>query len=85
MARLTTLLQEGNLLQLREIAHRLKGSGGSYGFDSITSLAGTLEAGLKQEQALEETTRQLRELIDLIRTVEGYSKLAEGTATSANQ
>jgi signal transduction histidine kinase/DNA-binding response OmpR family regulator len=77
VARLAALLQEGDLQQLREVAHRLKGSGGLYGFESITDLAAKLETGLKQQQALEEITKQVDELIQLIRRVEGYSHIAE--------
>jgi CheY-like chemotaxis protein len=83
VARLATLLEEGNLQQLREVAHRLKGSGGLYGFDSITNLAANLETGLKQQQGLEATTNQVNELIQLIRRVEGYSHITERNVTSA--
>ncbi|HEV8293513.1 MAG TPA: Hpt domain-containing protein, partial [Tepidisphaeraceae bacterium] len=80
-----TLLEEGNLQQLREVAHRLKGSGGLYGFDTITHLAANLETGLKQQQALEDTTKQVNELIELIRRVEGYSHITEGNATKSRE
>ncbi len=83
VARLQLLLEQGNLEHLRTTAHRLKGSGGLYGFDSISAAAATLETGLKGEQSLEETRRQLDELIGLIRRVEGYSHIAEKTAALA--
>jgi signal transduction histidine kinase/DNA-binding NarL/FixJ family response regulator len=85
VVRLTSLLHEGDLQQLREIAHRLKGSGGLYGFDSITNLAANLETGLKQEQRIEETTKQVNELIELIRRVEGYSHITERNAITPKQ
>jgi len=75
--RLKSSLQEKNLDHLREVAHRLKGSGGLYGFESITQLAATLETGLKQQQALDATAKQVNELIELIRRVEGYSHISE--------
>src|SRR5258706_36957 len=55
VCRLKSLLEQQNLDHLQKIAHRLKGSGGLYGFDSITNTAAQLEAGLKQQQALEST------------------------------
>ena len=51
-----------------------------YGFDGITDLAGNLETGLNQQQALQDTTKQVNELIELIRRVEGYSHIAESNA-----
>ncbi|HEV8292285.1 MAG TPA: ATP-binding protein, partial [Tepidisphaeraceae bacterium] len=83
--RLKSLLQEGNLENLNETAHRLKGSGGLYGFDSISAAAAALELGLKQQQALAETTRQVNELIELIRRVEGYSHIAENNPVKPNE
>ncbi len=77
--RLNHLLDEGNLADLLKIAHRLKGSAGLYGFMSITALAGNLEIGLEQKQALETTTKQVHGLIELIRSVEGYSHIIESS------
>jgi len=85
VARLSSLLREGDLQQLRELAHRLKGSGGLYGFDSVTDLAAKLEAGLKQQQAIDETAKQVNELIELIRRVEGYSHITEKNLTMSKQ
>ncbi len=79
VTRLKNLLQENDLAHLRDIAHRLKGSGGLYGFESITTTASILEAGLKQQQALETTAQQVGDLIDLLRRVEGYSHISEST------
>jgi len=83
VAKLKNLLEQGNVDHLRETAHRLKGSGGLYGFDSISAAASTLEAGLKAEQALEATSKQVDELVELIRRVEGYSHISEKTASAA--
>jgi signal transduction histidine kinase/CheY-like chemotaxis protein len=81
--RLKTSLHEGNLGHICEIAHRLKGSGGLYGFDSITQLASSLEAAAKDQQSLDAIAIQVNELIDLIRRVEGYSHISEaGSADS---
>ena len=82
VARVNSLLEQGNFDHLGETAHRLKGSGGLYGFDTISAAASALEAGLKEQQALEETKKQVNELIDLIRRVEGYSHITEKTASA---
>ncbi|HEV8377572.1 MAG TPA: ATP-binding protein [Tepidisphaeraceae bacterium] len=82
VARLISLLEQGNFDQLCETAHRLKGSGGLYGFESISVAASTLEAGLKGQQALESTKTQVDELVGLIRRVEGYSHISEKTASA---
>jgi HPt (histidine-containing phosphotransfer) domain-containing protein len=37
------LLADGDLDGIRALAHRMKGSGGSYGFDEITTLGEALE------------------------------------------
>jgi len=83
VARITGLLEQENFDHLREVAHRLRGSGGLYGFDTISAAAGVLEAGLNDQQALEATKKQVDDLIELIRRVEGYSYIAEKTASTA--
>jgi len=47
VAALSTLAAADNIAELRMLAHQLKGAGGTYGFDSITTEAGGLEAQLK--------------------------------------
>jgi len=37
------LLAEGALGEIQSLAHRMKGSGGSYGFDEISEIGETLE------------------------------------------
>jgi HPt (histidine-containing phosphotransfer) domain-containing protein len=38
------LLAEGNLAEIKSLAHRMKGSGGSYGFDEISGIGEDLES-----------------------------------------
>jgi len=39
----------GDLLRIQRIGHRMKGSGGSYGFDVISEIGAALEASLMNE------------------------------------
>lgn len=43
-------LAEGDLVEIRSLGHRMKGSGGSYGFDEISEIGEVLElAALKSD------------------------------------
>ncbi len=46
LATFDAVFQSGNRAELRRLAHQLKGSAGSYGFESATRLAGELEAAI---------------------------------------
>jgi CheY-like chemotaxis protein/HPt (histidine-containing phosphotransfer) domain-containing protein len=52
--------------------HRLKGSGGGHGFAAITELAAAAEQALNEQQPLAEVTARVEQLIQCIRSVEGY-------------
>ena len=62
-------LQQGDQATARRIAHQLKGSGGGYGFDTITALAAPVELALKEGNAAEaaEKLRALRAYLEAIR------------------
>jgi HPt (histidine-containing phosphotransfer) domain-containing protein len=65
---LTSAFQSGDRLQLKSLAHQLKGAAGGYGFPTITSSAAEVEGILKSEQAeLGSVTEKLEELISLCR------------------
>jgi len=57
--------EQSDLRRLRQLAHQLKGSGGSYGFAVLTFAAAELEEGCKA-QALDRIGDALRELSDLV-------------------
>ncbi len=57
-----TALQENNLSQIQMIGHRLKGDGGGYGFDAIS----TIGAALEQAAAREDRPAIRRLTIELI-------------------
>jgi HPt (histidine-containing phosphotransfer) domain-containing protein len=70
--RLSELLAAGQLEELRRATHQLKGSGGGYGFQPITDSAAKAELRIKSSDPLEAITVQVRELIDVIQSVEGF-------------
>lgn len=51
VATLERLWSEGEMNELKTIAHQLKGSSGGYGFPTITEAAATLENSLKNGTA----------------------------------
>ena len=69
---LSTMLRERDLEELRRTVHRLKGSGGGYGFDAITDSAASAEKTIRSTDSLDQITDAVHQLIDLVRHVEGY-------------
>ncbi|MEO2020147.1 MAG: Hpt domain-containing protein [Fuerstiella sp.] len=59
----------GDLNTLRQKAHQLKGSAGSYGFDQLTPSAATLEASIRSEQPLNQIREALNQVIGLCRRI----------------
>jgi signal transduction histidine kinase/DNA-binding NarL/FixJ family response regulator len=79
MAGLNQLLNEQNFSELRRVVHQLKGAGGGYGYDNITQLATEVERALEQKDPLETIQVDVRALIALVRSVEGYQHACELT------
>lgn len=63
VATVEQLLGTKNWDELRRIAHQMKGTAGSYGFQPITILAARLEDGLKQTRPFEDIQRLAADLI----------------------
>ena len=59
----------GDLESLRQKAHQLKGSAGSYGFDQLTAGAAALEASIRDERSLDQICDALNLMIGLCRRV----------------
>src|SRR5262245_54667329 len=55
----------GDRRALRRLAHQLKGSSGSYGFDAVTSFALELEQSILQDRPVLEVQRALADLADI--------------------
>jgi len=67
---LQSALAAGDSEQLKVLAHQLKGSAGSYGFQVITDAAAILEQSLKSETAqLDEIRHDLDTLVALMKRV----------------
>ncbi len=69
---LEKLLAENDITSLRRAVHQIKGSGGGYGFMPLTEVAARAEQRISETESVEAATAQVRDLIDLIKTVEGY-------------
>lgn len=75
--RIVEALDRSEMATVARIAHRLKGEGGSYGFDEITEIGTVLEAAAKAGE-IEKATRFASQLIDYLATVQvTYRETAE--------
>ena len=77
------LVDERDLHSLRREVHKLKGSGGGYGFPEITKVAASAERTLSTTESMDAATKDVNELIRIIRSVEGYDPSGE-TARAEN-
>lgn len=62
-------LAKDDYYSLRRLAHRMKGSGGGYGFDEITAIGAAMEQAAMQESQ-EEIQRQIKLLEDFLDRVD---------------
>lgn len=62
---LEAALQENNLAQIQLIGHRMRGDGGGYGFDAISTIGAALEQASAREDR-DAIRRQIAELIDFL-------------------
>jgi HPt (histidine-containing phosphotransfer) domain-containing protein len=74
---LLALSDTGDLEELGRITHQLKGSGAGYGFPQITQNAARAEAAIKSSTDIHAIKGEVDELIQLIRSVEGYNPSLE--------
>jgi HPt (histidine-containing phosphotransfer) domain-containing protein len=78
--RLFEMLTLGDLDELRQLAHQLKGAAGGYGFPPITERASQLEGQLIDQAPLEQIAITVSELATLVRRVEGFPGQFSATA-----
>jgi signal transduction histidine kinase/DNA-binding response OmpR family regulator len=78
VAKLTSLIEAGQLDALRRVTHQLKGSGGGYGFGRITDLAALAEQSIKAGDGLDRIRQQIQALVTCLRSVQGYQASEEG-------
>ncbi|MBF0539723.1 MAG: Hpt domain-containing protein [Nitrospirae bacterium] len=62
-------LSENDMEKLRVTGHKLKGSGGGYGFDYLTDVGTAIETAAKASDK-QELTRQLQLLADFLEQLE---------------
>jgi HPt (histidine-containing phosphotransfer) domain-containing protein len=74
---ISKLLEECNLGELRRRVHQLKGAGGGYGFNDITSVAASAERNIIEGADIDQVIARVKSLQDLIRSVEGYDAQKE--------
>jgi CheY-like chemotaxis protein len=70
--RLSSLVQERNLDELRRAVHQLKGAGGGYGFNEITDVARVAESGITANEPFEKVAQQIEELTSLLQRIDGF-------------
>jgi CheY-like chemotaxis protein/anti-sigma regulatory factor (Ser/Thr protein kinase) len=85
VAKLSALLRDGNLDDLRRAVHQLKGAGGGYGFPEITETAAVAEQRIRAADSIDAIALKVDALIQTIRRVEGYNAAREpGRASEVN-
>jgi signal transduction histidine kinase/CheY-like chemotaxis protein/HPt (histidine-containing phosphotransfer) domain-containing protein len=84
VARMNDMLEQGNMADLRRAVHQLKGAGGGYGFPVITDQAATAEKLIKASASVEAVTSQVRDLIAVIESIEGYAGATETSNAAEN-
>ena len=68
---LETALQKNSLAQIQIIGHRMKGDGGGYGFDEISTIGAVLEQAAAREDrsAIRRHTDELVDFLARVRVV----------------
>ena len=82
VAELHRLLEQQNLADLRAVLHRLKGTGGLYGFMPITERAASAEQRIRENDPLERIAADVEDLVGIIRCVKSYDPAKERSLTS---
>ncbi|QDT52197.1 Sensory/regulatory protein RpfC [Caulifigura coniformis] len=77
MASLTEQLRRDDLPALQRSLHQLKGAGGGYGFQEITTCAAGAELAIKNQDPLPSIHSEIQSLLTLVRSVEGYETARE--------
>jgi HPt (histidine-containing phosphotransfer) domain-containing protein len=61
-------IRQSDFETIRTLGHRMKGSGGGYGFEAITRIGASLETAAKS-QKMEEVRKHFLELVDFVQRV----------------
>lgn len=71
IAAILSALEQNDFESIRAIGHKMKGSGGGYGFDMITAIGSHLEAAAKNAigRDIREQVDRLRDYLDRVKIV----------------
>jgi CheY-like chemotaxis protein len=83
VSQIQTLLDGGDLENLRKAVHNLKGAGSGYGFAPLSEQSARAEDALRAQQSLDQIRREVDTLLQLIRRVSGYDAGAERGGSGA--
>jgi HPt (histidine-containing phosphotransfer) domain-containing protein len=84
VAALVRLRRKTDLDQLKDALHQLKGCGGLYGFPAITDSAERAETRIEEDEPLDAVRQSVNELVQLVRSVEGYDASREQLPPQVN-
>ena len=76
IAALQSMCDAADLRPLQRAAHQLRGTGGGYGFDDITTLAAKVEDTIRGAGDRDSIIGHVNELIDVLRRVDGFDRAA---------
>ena len=79
-ARLIHCLDEHDTQGMRGVLHNLKGSGGLFGFMPISELATSASDLIHDDMTWESIAASVRDLVEMLRSVEGYDPRRESAA-----
>jgi CheY-like chemotaxis protein len=77
---LSDLLAKNDPTELAAMLHRIKGSGGNYGFPAITTLADLAEKDVLSEN-MQNAMQSVKQLLKYMRSIDGYNASLEKRST----
>jgi PAS domain S-box-containing protein len=77
VGKIIDLLERDDLPALQNLAHKLLGTCGGYGFAPVSEPARTLEQSIKAGKSRESITPEVQALIEVIRRIDGYDESQE--------
>jgi signal transduction histidine kinase/DNA-binding response OmpR family regulator len=77
VAQIESLIGKQDMDELRRAIHQIKGAGGGYGFGEISKSAEVVERSIKEGASLDRVVQGVCELVELVRSVEGYNPSKE--------
>jgi CheY-like chemotaxis protein len=82
--KLKDLVERDDLFPLRRLVHQLRGTGGGYGFETITEWAGRVEASINAADIPQSIHDQVNSLIDVMQRCQGFESIDVTSPQEAN-